>query len=575
MKLLSLKINTPFRSLPEGFEINFDTEGKNPYVIAGRNGSGKSNILEALAAIFCHVEAAVLKYLPDTFSYDEEENPKGYQSKHGVPDAFELSYEIKSIHRDNLTAGMNIMVPARVKVTITKHKDEAFIAYYSLKDQITTRLHYSDLPDYLPDHILGYSSGENEILSLPFFKMRFVHLDEYLQALKGNISYHGRPESRLTFLDEEFSQAILLSNFVMQDEKSLKILQQEVGLRSIKRFRIILNKQVELGYEEAIYYSKNYPKLVNTTSDNLDQQTYSYSILRPFEESANKIQDESVFLPLIERLKRCSTVHYEDSDNDCLILDYWVNDATLSAFKQNFSSALDLFQNLQVLLTLNLCKVKEKLKQDLYTSDSLYVNETVPSLPSDERVMRFKFVEFEKTEISQKVMLKNLSDGEHQLLHCMGLALLYRNSNCLFLLDEPETHFNPKWRSDFISNLNKCFQDSDGEREMLITTHSPFLISDSKPEKVLVFEKNEETGKVTVKKPDYNTFGSSINTITMKTFGEEDTIGAVAREKLEEFLKRHQNDEETEGLIKQMSYELGDSIEKAMIVHEIINHKNQ
>ncbi|MEI4908391.1 ABC transporter, partial [Klebsiella pneumoniae] len=29
----------------------------------------------------------------------------------------------------------------------------------------------------LPQYVLGYSSGENEILSLPFFKMRFVQFD--------------------------------------------------------------------------------------------------------------------------------------------------------------------------------------------------------------------------------------------------------------------------------------------------------------------------------------------------------------------------------------------------------------
>ena len=53
----------------------------------------------------------------------------------------------------------------------------------------------------MPDYILGYSSGENEILSLPFFKMRFVQFDEYWQALKQQLPYPGRPESRLVYLD--------------------------------------------------------------------------------------------------------------------------------------------------------------------------------------------------------------------------------------------------------------------------------------------------------------------------------------------------------------------------------------
>jgi len=36
----------------------------------------------------------------------------------------------------------------------------------------------------LPEFVLAYSSGENEILSLPFFKMRFIQLDEYFDTLK-------------------------------------------------------------------------------------------------------------------------------------------------------------------------------------------------------------------------------------------------------------------------------------------------------------------------------------------------------------------------------------------------------
>ena len=82
MKLLRLKLNDRFRSLQPGFEVHFLREWDydkasefNPYCLAGRNGSGKSNILEALAAIFYHIECIYLKYRPDGFEYDEEENP--------------------------------------------------------------------------------------------------------------------------------------------------------------------------------------------------------------------------------------------------------------------------------------------------------------------------------------------------------------------------------------------------------------------------------------------------------------------------------------------------------------------
>ena len=82
----------------------------------------------------------------------------------------------------------------------------------------------------LPDYILGYSSGENEILSLPFFKMRFVQFDEYDQALKHQLPYPGRPESRLVYLDSGFSQAILLCNLLFQDVDALTPFREDVKI---------------------------------------------------------------------------------------------------------------------------------------------------------------------------------------------------------------------------------------------------------------------------------------------------------------------------------------------------------
>lgn len=97
--------------------------------------------------------------------------------------------------------------------------------------------------------------------------------------------------------------------------------------------------------------------------------------------------------------------------------------------------------------------------------------------------MRFKDLWIQKSGIATNILSKSLSDGEHQFLHSLGLCLLYKDKNCLFLLDEPETHFNPGWRAKFITGIRNCFKDKESDstmREMLITTHTPYLISDSK-----------------------------------------------------------------------------------------------
>jgi len=86
MKLLRLKLNVPFRSLAAGFEVYFLREWDydrvfkfHPYCLAGRNGSGKSNVLEALAAIFYQIECMHLDYRPEGFHFDGQNT---------TPDAF-------------------------------------------------------------------------------------------------------------------------------------------------------------------------------------------------------------------------------------------------------------------------------------------------------------------------------------------------------------------------------------------------------------------------------------------------------------------------------------------------------
>lgn len=102
----------------------------------------------------------------------------------------------------------------------------------------------------LPQYVLGYSSGENEILSLPFFKMRFIQFDEYYNALTQQLPYPGHPETRLAYLDNGFSQAILLCNLLFLDENNLRPFREDVGIEALQEFRIIVRRSVELQPEK-------------------------------------------------------------------------------------------------------------------------------------------------------------------------------------------------------------------------------------------------------------------------------------------------------------------------------------
>lgn len=631
MKLLRLKITDPkgFRSLQSGFELQFRSEWDlqeeessrrpqpfttphfgvlrplvksappfAPFICAGPNGSGKSNLLEVLAAIFFQLEVLRVRrsFLPEAFLYNETDNPQGLKESDGTPNAYELEYLIK-LPDDVQTAEDNY-----AHVLVTKEPETSPRMHW-LNPENFASLSEGLSPDgvcsererdfLLPQYVLGYSSGENEILSLPFFKMRFVQFDEYWNCLKEQLSYPGRPDTRLAYLDSGFSQAILLCNLLIQENATLQPFREDVGVDSLKEFRIIIKRSIEVSPEVAASFMAGEAvergvaeESVFVTNKALvkdkDSDRYTVNLTKLLEADKDSADN---FAPIITRLKRCATCFYVDEATDTLYLDYYVNEATRQAFRENFDydfykSPIALFQAFQVLLTLNLYSVSEALKTDLYKSDSLYVGETVPTLASDERIMRFKDFWVTKAGVEKPVLLKSLSDGEHQLLHSLGLCLLFKNTNSLFLLDEPETHFNPDWRANFISRVQECFKEpnkkavkspSSGKhynREMLVTTHTPFLISDSRPEKVLVFEKRDS--KVTVSLPGYNTLGASINKITMATFGKRETIGLRAQTILDDFRTRSEDDRENKDqLIAEINRQLGDSVEKVLLIKSI------
>ncbi|WP_048441788.1 restriction system-associated AAA family ATPase [Caenimonas sp. SL110] len=584
MKLLRLKITDPagFRSLPFGFEHHFRTEWSlqdeltepeafAPFVCAGSNGSGKSNLLEALASIFFQLEILRVRrsFLPELLQNADQ----GF-----FPAAFELDYLMRVPPEYIRPDG-----PEWARVAVWKAPGESVRFQWANQSAFDTDVYeafkggHADI--LLPQYVLGYSSGENEILSLPFFKLRFVQFDEYWNSLHRQLSYPGHPDTRLAYLDNGFSQAILLCNLLFQDHATLQPFREDIGIEALREFRIILRRSIPIAPDQLADFASE----DHNQRQSLDDIVASNPALRAETDDAGDRHYRLNLMQLIEgdeksslivsALKRCATLSYVDAATDTLVLDYWVNDGVKQAFRENFEgSPLALFQAFQVLLTLNLYAVSDALKADLYRSTSHYVSETVPTLASDQRIMRFKFVRFSKQGVTRSMMLKELSDGEHQLLHSLGLCLLFRGTNSLFLLDEPETHFNPNWRANFITRLRQCLSDSGKVgQEMLITTHSPFLISDSKPEKVLVFEKDRESGLVTISRPDYNTLGASINKITMTTFGKRETIGGHAQELLGELRARfEQGGESKEELIAKIQKQLGDSVEKVLLIQAIL-----
>jgi predicted ATPase len=97
----------------------------------------------------------------------------------------------------------------------------------------------------------------------------------------------------------------------------------------------------------------------------------------------------------------------------------------------------------------------------------------------------------------QSVTFRELSEGEQQLLTVLGLLKFTAEEESLFLLDEPDTHLNPRWSVDYISYLKKIISASNSAKSnshILLTTHNPLAIAELVKEQVQVLKLKDEEG---------------------------------------------------------------------------------
>lgn len=569
MKLLKLEIGDlpkekQFRSLHAGFKVEFhslDTKGIkamesfSPFCFAGLNGSGKSNVLEALSAIFFHMECCVAKYLPNSLLHN-------FKQEQCHPDAFILEYLI------SLPGSSNVSISQFNKITITKEdgktpkmvrqpfpfvENETFKVSMEPNREVRPPLS-AEAKVYLPDILVGYSSGENQTLSIPFLKSRLLNLDQYDQDFRSLYRFK-EPENSLIYIDESMSQAVLLTCLLFEDEQTLRPLREELGLIDIKSFRLNFNNHD--------YLYKKREKVKFPENDN-----EYFNILGHLE---NEIQF----------LKNTSTCWHKFVKNDdypiTLSFDFLVDDELKKAFRSHFKNPFDFFRLLQVFYELNNWKLTETEKKEIYNSKGYYTEGKVPEPSPDDKVFYFLdyFVlrELPGYNEPKEMLLREFSDGEHQFLHTLGICIMLKNKRSLLLLDEPETHFNPQWRANYIKILGETIYSNNENSigmnllmDIILTSHSPFIISDCMPNNVLFFTRNEETKLVDAKKASelgLKTYGSSVDYI-LKNFFKTNLISNKSFEELKEIIDHGTIDE-----LRNAVEDFGESSEKQFLFRKI------
>lgn len=153
-----------------------------------------------------------------------------------------------------------------------------------------------------------------------------------------------------------------------------------------------------------------------------------------------------------------------------------------------------------------------------------------------------------------------LSSGEHALLNLFSLLYpekkeILRESinddneirSHIFLLDEADLYLHPNWAKKFIYYLvNVLPEIFDKPVQIILTTHSPFVLSDLPKENVIFLKSKDgkcevQNGLTDIKQ----TFGANIHTLLSDGFFMDGLAGKFSSDKINEVIKYLNNETST------------------------------
>lgn len=521
MRLLSVEIIKSYTcgGLLDGLNVNFresefvqtSNQGVlsfSPLCFLGMNGSGKSQLLQAIVEIF---QLIIHKANP---------------SRERKPSNPDIEFNIEYIIFDESNN------PTHIRANQQRIKNKLLFSLHKKTDDKFKEIASEIFNNFIPELIIGYTSGQNETLSLPFLVSQRHYAEEVANAAKNQQKNSKAIENTaLMFIDYSTNLEVLISNLVMDNQLRSEQILQKLKLNQIHSFRCVIQ----------LNHSAVSTKVILTP----ELEEY------------------------LQNLINCCTCYNYDLNTATYTIDFFVTDATITAFKTFWHNALDLYTSLHKISLLNDLairkNIRDRFKRDL--AKRSFANK-LPEPQDEDKVFKFERVRFSTT--NKVVDYVSLSDGEHQLAQILGVLSMIGKKNVLFILDEPESHFNPQWRTKFISNVMEL-ETNNGKRkdnkssmqEMVITTHSPFLPSDMDRNNIFIFSKDiqNEQVKILARNPDNQTFGAKFDNILDDCFAIDPPISKLSEDLINSLLETGSIPEIEEALTQ-----LGQSIQRMKLV---------
>lgn len=380
-----------YKNLKE-FTLDFDNDSF-INVFVGKNGTGKSNLFEALLEIF----------------------------KHLLEDDYEVNFDFKLKYELN---GKDVFIGWKWAESLWIDEDEKEVKKTG--------------KDSLPDNILIYYSGHNDKIT--------ELVETYESNFKKNLKEANEGDTRKFIGIGKEYKALLLSILLLQPNecKAKQFIVKKLGIKTIdNQVKITLKRPYyarKKGYDiDLVDSGTRFWKAQGITLAFLDKLL---NVKKGIIKEAGKVRDEGY-------------LNKED-------------------YQDEFIMYLDItdFQN----------KFSEATTQNVFRDfDNLKTIEMLSDISIDLELLD-----------GSKIGVDKFSDGQFQSVYIYSIMELFKDRNCITLLDEPDSFLHPEWQFDFLKQIFEITEVQSVNNHVLLTTHSPSTLTSYKEAYLNIFEINDD-----------------------------------------------------------------------------------
>jgi predicted ATPase len=388
MRLKSVSISA-YKNLKD-FTLTFDGDGFID-IFVGKNGSGKSNFLEALIEIFDHIYGVNWNMSAPDFDY-------------------EIAWEIAGV--------------------------ETRISWRDRRRFVNGRTRIVLLDNQLPTNIIVYYSGQNDTVANLIRRYR----DKYRRRVKGAVVAES---PRFIGIGPDYKTLLLVLILMLPDNATARqFLCKKLGIELTGGTALLTLKRPAIVGKRKFY-------------DPLDGEQIFWAT-------------KGIARTFLDQLMTCIPGEYnraelydKGSDTYKLGLDVERFRRTFEGVKQD-----DIFCLFNALRALGMI-------EDI--SIPVHLNA--------------------RTEVSSRAF----SDGQFQSVYLFAISELFKDRNCITLLDEPDAFLHPEWQYDYLTQIQAISEGATKTNHILMSSHSASTIASKVDCRVRIMEFNENKTEANVR----------------------------------------------------------------------------